>query len=367
MDNFVYIKVNMLVDFMKEVFKNIGVPSAEASICADVLINSDLRGIDSHGIGRLKMYYDRIKDGIQYPVTKIEIIKESSTTATLDGNHGMGQVIGHRAMEMAIEKAAEFGLGSVAVRNSTHYGFAGYYPLMAIEKGMIGLTVTNARPSIAPTFGIEPMFGTNPLTFGAPTDEAFPFLIDAATSISQRGKIEYLDRAEKPTPKGWAIDDKGVDHTNTKQLLVDLVKGSAALLPMGGIGEEYGGHKGYGWAILVEILSAALQDGAFLKDLDGFDENGKRTPYKLGHFFLAINIENFISVNRFKTIAGNIMRSLRASQKAPGFDRIYTAGEKEFEIMRIRETEGIPVNQNLQKDLGVMRDELNLKHFDFPF
>ncbi|MBN2443466.1 MAG: Ldh family oxidoreductase [Spirochaetales bacterium] len=366
-EDVIYISVDTMVKFMKDVFLGLGVPPADADICTDVLITSDLRGIDSHGVGRLKMYYDRIKAGIQYPVTNMTIIKETETTATIDGGHGMGQVIAHKAMSMAIKKAKKYGLGSSAVRNSTHYGIAGYYSLMAINEGMIGLATTNARPSIPPTFGVDPMYGTNPLTIGAPTDELFPFLIDCATSISQRGKIELLDRAEKPTPPGWAIDSEGKPHTDTKKLLNDLVAGTAALLPMGGQGETFGGHKGYGWATMMEIFSAALQGGSFLKGLLGWDSQGNRTPYKLGHFFLAINIENFIPLGQFKKIAGNILRDLRNSKKEPGESRIYTAGEKEFEAEKTRLKEGIPANKNLQNNLKIMRDELHLPGYDFPF
>jgi len=363
----VYIPVKLMKRFMKDVFLGLGVPDPDADICTDVLITSDLRGIDSHGIGRLKMYYDRIKAGIQYPVTNMTVVKETETTATIDGGHGMGHVIAYKSMTMAIEKAKKYGLGSTAVRNSTHYGIAGYYSLMAIKQGMIGLTVTNARPSIPPTFGIEPMYGTNPLTIGVPTDEPFPFLIDCATSISQRGKIELLDRAEKPTPEGWAIDSEGKPHTDTKKLLKDLVDGTASLLPIGGRGETFGGHKGYGWATIVEILSSALQEGSFLKDLKGLDNKGNRIPYKLGHFFLAINIENFISPEIFKKIAGTIMRELRNSKKEPGQPRIYTAGEKEYEMEKKRNKEGIPVNKNLKKNLKIMQKELNLSGYEFPF
>lgn len=366
-DEITYLPVDTIKCFMKDVFVHLGVPEADADICTEILITSDLYGIDSHGVGRLKMYYDRIKEGIQKPVTNLQIIKETETTAVVDGCHGMGHVIAYKSMKMAIDKAKKYGMGSVAVRNSTHYGIAGYYPLMAIKEGMIGLTVTNARPSIAPTFGVEPMLGTNPLTFGAPTDEAIPFLIDCATSITQRGKIELLDRAEKSTPEGWAIDSRGNPHTDTKKLLQDLVTGDAALLPMGGAGEVLGGHKGYGWAVMVEILSAALQEGSYLKGLFGYDEHGKRAPYKLGHFFLAINIENFIPLKTFKKITGNIIRGLRNSKKMPGFDRIYTAGEKEYEMEKIRLKEGIPINKNLQKNLKIMQDELKLSGYNFPF
>lgn len=201
--------------FMVDVFKGVGVPEADARVCADVLITSDKRGIDSHGIGRLKpIYYDRIKLGVQNPLTELEIVKEGPTTAVIDGHDGMGHVIGKRAMQMAIDKAKQYGMGMVAVRNSTHYGIAGYYAIMAAEQGMIGITGTNARPSIAPTFGVENMLGTNPLVFGMPTDEAFPFVIDCATSITQRGKIEVYDREGKTLPAGWVIGEDGEPKTD---------------------------------------------------------------------------------------------------------------------------------------------------------
>lgn len=366
-EKIVRLPVQTVKDFMFDIFTGAGVPTEDAKICTNVLIASDLRGIDSHGIGRLKMYYDRIKEGIQKPVTNFKIVKETVTTAVVDGNLGMGQVIAYKSMQLAIKKAKESGMGSVAVRNSTHFGIAGYYPEMAAKEGVIGMTCTNARPSIAPTFGVEPMLGTNPFTFALPTDEEFPFSIDCATSIIQRGKVEVLGRAEKPTPAGYAINEKGELETDTQKLLKDLTAGTAALLPLGGAGEEFGGHKGYGWATLVEILSAALQDGAFLKDLSGFDKDGNKVPYKVGHFFLAINIEDFIPIKIFKRIAGAILKDLRASKKIPDKDRIYTAGEKEFETTKKRLEEGIPINKNLQKNLLAMKDDLNLKKYDFPF
>lgn len=359
--------VSLVKEFMNDVLVGMGVPKEDALICRDILIASDLKGIDSHGIGRLKMYYDRIKLGVQKPVTELEIVKDTETTAVVDGHHGMGHVVGFRSMRMAIDKAKKFGLGAVAVRNSTHYGIAGYYPEMAVKENMAGLTFTNARPSIAPTFGVEPLLGTNPLTFGAPTDEPFPFMIDCATSITQRGKLELYDRQEKDTPAGLAIDNLGQSFTDTKKLLSALTKGDAALLPMGGESELYGGHKGYGWAVMVEILCAALQDGSYLKGLLGEDESGKPAPYKLGHFFLAIDIEHFIPISIFKKIAGNIVRTLRNSQKVPGAERIYTAGEKEYESERARRKDGIPINKNLRKNLVTMRDELGLAKYKSSF
>lgn len=363
----VYIPVDQLKRFMVDVFMGLGVPEEDAQICRDVLIASDLRGIESHGVGRLKMYYDRIRAGIQQPVTEFEVLKETATTAVVDGHHGMGHVIGVRAMEMAIAMAREHGLGSVAVRNSTHYGIAGYYPLMAIQEDMAGFSTTNARPSVPPTFGVEPLLGTNPIAFGVPTDEEFPFLIDCATSITQRGKIELLDRSEKPTPEGWAVDAEGRPHTETKPLLDDLVSGAAALLPLGGAGELLGGHKGYGIATAFELLSAAFQGGSFLKELGGYDAEGNRAPYKLGHFFLAINIECFVPLKQFRKTAGDIMRTLRNSKRAPGQDRIWTAGEKEWEVEQRRLDEGVPANLNLQKNIRTMQDELGLAQYEFPF
>ncbi len=362
-----WVAFDKLEAFMKDVFIGIGVPPEDAAICADILITSDKRGIDSHGIGRLKpIYYDRIKQGIQFPKTHFEIVREGPTTAVIDGHHGMGHVIGKRAMQMTIDKAKQFGLGMVAVRNSTHYGIAGYYVLMATNAGMIGLSGTNARPSIAPTFGVENMLGTNPLTFGIPTDEDFPFVIDCATSVTQRGKIELYERQGKDVPPGWVIDVEGRSRTDTSQILKDLVAGTAALTPLGGLGEETGGYKGYGYATVVEILSAALQQGAFLKGLLGF-ENGKPVPYKLGHFFMAIDVAAFVDVAAFKKTSGEILRELRNSKKAPGAERIYTAGEKEHLAWLERKNKGVPVNDALIKHINVMRAECKLTNYSFPW
>lgn len=186
--------------------------------------------------------------------------------AVVDGHDGMGMVVGHKAMTMAVEKAKKYGMGMVAARNSTHYGIAGYFASMAVKENMIGITGTNARPSIAPTFGVENMLGTNPLTFGIPTDEEFPFVLDCATSITQRGKIEYFAREGKDTPAGMVIGHDGKPMTDSAAILDALVKETAALAPLGGMGEELAGYKGYGYATVVEILSAALQAGSYMKN-----------------------------------------------------------------------------------------------------
>ena len=361
-----YVEAKILENFMRDVFIGLGVPKEDADIIADVLITSDLRGIDSHGIQRCKMYYDRIKEGIYEVKTKIDIVKEGPTTALLDGNCGMGHVIAHKAMKMAIEKAKKYGVGAVAVKNSTHFGIAGYYSLMAIKEGMIGIAVTNARPSIPPTFGCEPMLGTNPLTVGAPTDEEFPFLIDCATSIIQRGKVEVNARINKPLPKNTVIDDKGEILTDPNKVLEEMQEKKASLLPLGGRGEDTAGYKGYGYATVVELLSAALQEGIYLRDTIGIVENDQKR-LKVGHFFLALNIESFAGASSFKKTAGNIMRDLRDSRKIPGMERIYTAGEKEYIFELKRKKTGVPLNKSLQEDIIIMRKELGLDRYIFPF
>jgi LDH2 family malate/lactate/ureidoglycolate dehydrogenase len=336
--------------FMVRVMVKAGIPEPDASIVCDVLVQADKLGFDSHGVNRLKpIYLDRIKDGILNPVTRFEIVKEGPTTAVIDGHNGMGHVIGFDSMKLAIEKAGKYGMGMVTVRNSTHYGFAGYYPLMAVRENMIGITGTNARPSIAPTFGVENMLGTNPLTFGIPSDEPFPFLLDCATSITQRGKVELYAREGKDLPKGWVIDENGESKTNSDEVLKDLIAGKAALTPLGGVGEETAGYKGYGYATVVEILSAALQQGAFMKMLLGI-QDGKKVPYPIGHFFIVIDISAFTDPGDFKKTTGDILRELRASRKMPGQNRIYTAGEKEYYTWLDRKDKGVPFNDQLLEE-----------------
>jgi L-2-hydroxycarboxylate dehydrogenase (NAD+) len=372
MFNFTYIK-NLIVEkfipfdviekFMTTVLVKAGIPEEDALIVCDVLIQADKLGFDSHGVNRFKsIYLDRIRDGILNPVTNIKVIREGPTTAVLDGQNGMGHVIACKAMRMAIEKAKKFGTGMVTVRNSSHFGFAGYYPLMAVKENMIGICGTNARPSIAPTFGVENMLGTNPMTFGIPSDESFPFLLDCATSITQRGKVELYAREGKQLPKGWVIDQNGDSKTNSSEVLKDLVSGNAALTPLGGIGEETAGYKGYGYATVVEILSAALQQGAFMKMLIG-SKDGKKVPYYVGHFFIVIDINAFTDPIDFKKTTGDILRELRASKKMPGQTRIYTAGEKEHDTWLKRKDKGVPFNHELLTEFQGLCNTFDLIEF----
>ena len=355
-------------DFMVDAFKGVGVPADDAEIVVDVLLESDRRGIESHGCNRFKpIYIDRINAGIQQPVTNFEIVKETETTAVVDGHDGMGQVIGYKSMKMAIEKAKKYGMGMVVVRNSCHYGIAGYYTTMATKAGCVGLTGTNARPSVAPTFGVEGMFGTNPLTLGFPTDEPFDFNIDCATSITQNGKIEYYERIGEDVHPGTIIDIDGNPVSGDAGVALKKIRqGTAALTTLGGIGEALGGYKGYGYAMVVELLSSILQDGNYGKMLDGKGPNGELVPYHLGHFFIAIDTDHFLGEELARKKAGEIIRTVRASKKAPGQDHIYSAGEKEWNVWLARKDSGVPINEAVQKEISKVRDDLGLS-YTFPW
>lgn len=362
-----YVAWDVMNRFLIDAFKGYGVPEEDAKICADVLLESDRRGIESHGCNRFKpIYIDRIVKGTLKPVTEIEVLKDTPTTLVYDAHDGMGMVASYRMMEALIEKAKKYGMAGGAIRNSTHYGIAGYWTTMATKAGIIGVTGTNARPSIAPTFGVENMMGTNPLTWAIPTDEEFPFCIDCATSVVQRGKIEYYAREGKDTPAGMVISHDGSSMTDSSAILKALVDGTAALTPLGGAGDEMCGYKGYGYAAVVEILSAALTGGPFMKALTGVDQNGNPQMYHLGHFFFVINPEFFMGLDTCKKTAGDICRALRASEKAPGHDRIYTAGEKEWLAWCERKDKGVPIGEAVQREMIAVRDQLKLPyHFDF--
>ena len=364
----VYLDWETAYSFVTDAFVGYGVPVEDAKICTDILLESDKRGIESHGCNRFKpIYIDRIVDGIQNPVTNYEIIKETETTAVVDGHDGMGQVIGYKSMKMAIEKAKKYGMGMVVVRNSCHYGIAGYYASMATKEGCIGITGTNARPSVAPTFGVEGMFGTNPLTIGIPTDEPFDFVIDCASSITQNGKIEYYERIGEDVHPGTVIANDGTPVEGDAGVALKKIRsGEAALTTLGGIGEALGGYKGFGYALAVELLSAALQDGNYGKDLNGKDKDGNKVPYHLGHFFIAIDTNHFLGEDLCRKKAGDIIRKIRDSKKAPGHDRIYTAGEKEYLVWQDRKDKGVPISEPVQKEMSTVRDSLKLNYV-FPW
>ncbi|MFX1296360.1 MAG: Ldh family oxidoreductase [Promethearchaeota archaeon] len=366
-EEFVYLDFDSLYNFMKDIFIVVGVPEEDAAICADVLIESDKRGIDSHGCARLFMYYMRIKRKQQLPLTELTIIKETPGIVRLNANNGMGQVASKKAMQMAIDKAKKNGIGMAVVENSNHFGIAGYYVLMATNQDCIGLCGTNARPSIAPTWSVEPMLGTNPFTFGVPTDWDFPWIADHATSITQRGKIEIYARLGKKAVKGWVIDENGNAATNSQQIVTDMLQLKTALTPLGGIGEELGGHKGYNYATFVEILSACLTQANMLQACLGLNKNGSFLPYNLGHFFIAIDPTAFCDLYTFKKKTGDLLRQLARAKKQPGANHIYIAGEKEFIAYKQRKKTGVPIPKVTQRQFLKMQKELELDQYNFAF
>ncbi len=365
-ENYVNISLEKLWQLEYDCFLGMGVPEEDARICADVLFEADKRGIDSHGVGRLFMYYARIRRKQQTPVTKITVERDSGAIARLNAHNGMGQPVSHKAMQMAIDKAKKFGIGMVTVGESNHYGIAGYYSLMASKQGCIGISGTNARPSIAPTWSVEPMLGTNPLTIAFPTDyepTGDHWFADHATSITQRGKIEWYARLHKPAVKGWVINSKGENPTDSEQILRDMIEKKAALTPLGGSGEELGGYKGYNYATFVEVMSAALSSANFLQNCLGFHmEDGKKVfvPYRLGHFFIAIDIEHFEDLEKFKKTTGEILRKCANAKLQPGAEHIYVAGEKEYTTEMDRINSGVPLSKATQLQILQMIEELQL-------
>jgi LDH2 family malate/lactate/ureidoglycolate dehydrogenase len=356
----------ILENFMYEIFVKLGVAEIDARSAAAILVESDKRGIPSHGIARMKdFYYDRICNETIVVDAPFEIIKESPTTAVIDGHHGLGHPIAKRAMQMAIDKAKQYGMGMTVVRNSNHYGIAGYYAMMAAEQGMIGMSSTNARPSVAPLFGVENMFGTNPFSFGLPTDDPFPFVFDAATSMVQRGKVEVYARAGKKMPPGWVIDQDGNPMQDPQEVLKAIIEGKSALTTLGGISEETGGHKGYGLAVVSELLCSALQQGAFLKGLSGFTADKKPTFCPIGHFFMAINIEACVELSAFKKQTTAVLRQLRDSKKAKGQDRIYTPGEKEYLYYEKNKNTGAVLSETTINEMKQIQEDLKLTGYTF--
>ena len=282
-DQDVFISWDTAETFITTVFETLGSSHEEAAICADVILESDRRGIKSHGINRFKpFYYDRVREGILFVNTNFEIVNRTTSTALVDGHDGMGQYIGYRSMKLAIEIAKETGVGVVVAKNSAHFGIAGYYSNMATKDGCVGIVATNARPSIAPTFGVENMLGTNPLSIGIPTDEVFDFLIDCATSTFQRGQVEFLARSGKELPEGMVIDHDGKSITSAAAIMEGLAKGTVALTALGGAGERTAGYKGYGYATAFELLCSAFTSSNYMKMLLN-GRTGRRTrqiPYR---------------------------------------------------------------------------------------
>jgi LDH2 family malate/lactate/ureidoglycolate dehydrogenase len=345
-----------LESYATQYMVKLGIPEEDAKIVADVLIESDLRGIDSHGIIRIYSYYGiRLENKYMNPVTQKKILSETDTTISYDCGNGLGQVVSYEAMNKCIAKAEKSNIAIATVKNSNHYGIASYYSMMALEHDMIGVSLTNSQPLVAPTYGRAAIFGTNPISFAAPSYRQFPFVLDMATSVVPIGRIKVFEKKGKKIPIGWGIDNDGNITDDPKKVQSG---GPGALMPLGGI-DIMRGYKGYGLAIMVEILCAALSGASHLTDV-GFPHEPKVCD--VSHFFMAININAFRPVIDFKKQIDDIVTMLKQSPKAAGHDRIYVAGEKEFEIAEHNRKHGIPV-------IKPVVDELvkNGKRLGIPF
>jgi LDH2 family malate/lactate/ureidoglycolate dehydrogenase len=345
------------------VFEKMDVTPEDARITAGVLVQANLRGIDSHGVARLARYVSGLRDGVMLARPDEEVVVETPTTITVDAGAGLGQPVSYRAMKMAIEKAHEYGCGFATVRNSNHYGIAGYYAMMALEQDMIGISTTNAAVLVVPTFGRDAMYGTNPIAMAVPAGEERPFVMDMATSTVPRGKLEVYNRQEKPLPLGWATDERGVPTADAGQVLDNFVqRAGGGLLPLGGAGEEFSGYKGYGMGLLVEILSAVLPGAAFLTSVYPKDSDGKPLPADLGHFFGAWRLDAFRPSKGFKADMDQFIRELKDGNRAEGATRIYVHGEKEFEVADQRTEHGIPLEAKVEASLKQIAAELNVEY-----
>ncbi len=352
-----------LTEFCTRVFCKMGVPEEDARITADVLVAADLRGVDSHGVARLRRYVKGLQDGMMIARPEIQILTETPATALIDAGAGLGQPVSHQAMRMAIQKAKDYGAGFVTVRNSNHYGIAGYYAMMALEHDCIGISMTNADVLVVPTFGRDAMLGTNPIAVAAPAGTEQPFVMDMATSTVPRGKLEVYNRLEKPMPLGWATDELGVSTTDAAQVLQNFQqRAGGGLLPLGGEGELLSGHKGYGLALWVDVFCAVLSGAAFANLVYPKSVDGKPLPANLGHFFGAWRVDGFRPLDEFKASMDDLQRRLKEAPRAQGQERIYIHGEKEFEFAAQRTANGIPLNPKVAADLQAIGSELDVEY-----
>ncbi len=327
--------VNELKDYVARFFTALKVPEIDAQIAADVLVSADLRGINSHGVVRLFSYYGGgLKKGKINPASTLKVLKESPATLALDGGNGLGQVVAYRSMSRCIELADKAGLAITTVRNSNHFGIAGYYAMMALPQDMIGISLTNSQPLVAPTYGRQVALGTNPIAVAIPAGEERPYVLDMATSIVSIGRISLYEKAGQPIPLGWGINQHG-ELTREPDQVLD----NGALLPLGGPA-ELRGYKGYGLSLLVDLLSGVLSGSAYGKEVGHPSDEGNAD---VGHFFASIKVENFRPINAFKTDMDNYIRTLKATPKLPGQDRIYIHGEKEFDLAEKYLRDGVPL------------------------
>ena len=338
--------------FVVRMMTRVGVPTRDAETVADVLLAADLRGIDSHGVARLRRYVEGVQGGLMKACPDIRIEHEGPCSAAIDAGGALGQVVGQRAMAMAIDKAAISGIGAVTVRDSNHYGIAAFYSMMALDHDMIGISMTNARARVVPTFGRTGFFGTNPISVAVPAGAERPWVLDMATSVVPEGKVEVYNRLDKPLPEGWVVDEGSKPNTDPADAIKMLrTERLGGILPIGGFGETFGGHKGYGLGLLVDILCGVLS---------GADYGLKisiATSKNLGHFFAAMRVDLFQSVASFKGEMDNMIRSLKDLPKADGYDRIWVHGEKEYEHYDERSRLGIPLHRRVVADLRKLAEE----------
>lgn len=345
MAEYVKLPVETLDDFCMTAFKKLGFKKSECRIITDVLLMSDKFGIESHGMQRLVRYHKGIEKGLIDVNAKPEVVHETSTSAVIDAHDSMGQIVGHKAMQMAIKKAKRSGVGIVSVKNSNHFGIAGYYAKMACDAGLIGLAFTNSEAIMVPTFGKLAMLGSNPIAIAMPA-EPYDFFFDASTTVVTRGKLEMYNKAEKPLPEGWALNKDGHASSDAPDVLKNIVaKNGGGIMPLGGNTEQLGSHKGYGYGMICEIFCSILSMGM----TSNYTMQGGKSG--ICHGFIAINPANFGDPEAIKEHLSTYLRELRESPKAEGATRIYTHGEKEVEATARICAEGAPVNINTLREM----------------
>jgi len=349
--------------FCQEVFRRLGVEAGDARIAAEVLVAADLRGVESHGVARLHVFYaNRLRSRDMTPSPRVQVVRDTPVTRVLDGDNGLGHPIAHAGMSTAIDKACRMGAGFVTVRNSNHFGIAGYYAMMALEHGCIGFCMTSTNPGVVPTFGTEPLLGTNPIAVAVPCDKEPAFVLDMATSAVPVGKLEVFDRLGLPIPSDWATDERGSPVTDAGVVLRMVRAGrGGGLLPLGGAGETAGGHKGYGLAVWGDIFSVLLSGGR-LPDTTHHPEAGPGRPLgTVCHFFGAWHVDAFRPLAELKADMDKMLLRLKSSKRAEGQARIYVAGEKEHEETERRLRNGIPLPDTVLDDLRALGSELGIE------
>lgn len=350
--------IEPLRSFVVEVLEKLGTPREHAEITADVLILSDRRDIPSHGVARLGRYVKDIQAGTIDPKATHAIIKETPTTLLVEGNAGLGQVIAKRVMELVIDKAKKYGMAAASVRNSNHYGIAGYYAKMALEKDLIGISITNSAPLMVPTFGRTVILGTNPVAFAVPTGKERPFFFDGATTTVPRGKLEVYARLKKEIPLSWATDETGSPTSDPVRVLKNMIERTGGgLAPLGGSGEEGAGYKGYDMSAILDILSGALSLGTVGTEVYGT----KGAPPGVCHFLAAIDPLAFVDdLNAFKSRMDSFIQMMRNAPRQEGAERIWIAGEKEW-LAEERNNTDVPLDEPTVEELKKMGAELGVE------